>query len=337
MNKIISESHIIADGRWSGPNGIGRFSSEVLSRLQHTTIFTEGPNPLSPANFIWQAQQLYRFKNQYKVFFTPGFNSSIHTPMPFVFTLHDLIHLFAPGNAAWIKRFYYHFFMRPAAHNAYKILTVSDYSKQSILKWAAISEEKIVNVSCGVSEHLSPLGVKHNPGYPYLLHIGNTKPHKNVTRLVQAFAKSHIDSDIRFILTGQANPGLLAMIDKHNLQQRIIFSNTLSENELANYYRGAKAVVFPSLYEGFGLPVLEGMACGVPVLTSNTTSLPEVAGDAALLIDPFSVDSLSVGIEKICSDETVRQTLVTKGLERVKLFTWEKTASKVQKVLNELC
>ncbi|HSW69026.1 MAG TPA: glycosyltransferase family 1 protein [Gammaproteobacteria bacterium] len=336
MKNSIEPNHfILADGRWTGPHGIGRFSREILSRLQYTDILTEGPKPLSIKNLFWQSQQLYRYRKNYKIFFSPGFNPVIYSPIPFVFTIHDLIHLFAPGNISFPKKIYYQFLIKPAITRAYKILTISDYSKKTILEWANVPEDKIINVSCGINECFTREGLKHTPGYPYLLHVGNTqKPHKNISRLLQAFSSARINENMRLIFTGEFSETLFHLLHKLRLENKIIIQKNLSEPALAEYYRGAEAVVFPSLYEGFGLPVAEGMASGVPVLTSNVTSMPEVAGDAALLVDPFDVGSISAGIEKIVNDAPLRKQLVERGLERAKLFSWDKTAEMTQRILN---
>ncbi len=325
---------IIADGRWSGQHGIGRFSTEILARLQHADVITEGPHPLSLQNFFWQTRQFSHYKKKYNIFFTPGFNPILFAGMPFVFTIHDLIHLYAPGNGQLSKKIYYHTLLKPAIYQAHKIITVSEFSKKIILEWATIPAEKVVNVSCGISQTFTATGAKHQPGYPYLLHVGNnSKTHKNVARLLQAFALAKIDPQTRLVFTSPAAPELLNIIQKNHLENRVIFNSGLSETTLAEYYRGADAVVFPSLYEGFGLPVLEGMASGVPVLTSNVTSLPEVASDAAVLIDPFEVDSLTHGIERITVDTVLRGDLIQKGLLRAKEFSWDKSAAQVQTAL----
>ena len=327
---------ILADGRWSGTHGIGCFSSEVLSRLKNTAILTEGPKPLSLKNLFWQSHHLQKQKNKYRVFFTPGFNPVIRSPIPFVFTIHDLIHLYFPGNAKFIKKIFYELILKPISKKAAKILTVSEFSKKTIIEWANIPAEKIIVVKNGIKKNLTPEGIKHSPGYPYLLHTGNTKAHKNIERLLRAFSLAKIDHNIKLILTGQRTTGLQKILRKNRLEKRIIFTGTLSETELGVYYRGATALIFPSLYEGFGLPVIEAMACGTPVLTSDVTSLPEVAGNAALLIDPYEINSIACGIEEIVNNKELQKTLIEKGFQRTKLFSWDETAEKVQEILNEI-
>lgn len=328
MNKIL------ADGRWAGAHGIGRFTSEVFPRLENITIQKKGPKPLSFFNLIWQP--LYLLKNKHKVYFTPGFNALLYSPMPFIFIIHDLNHLHFPDSGKWIKKIYYHSLIKYTARRAYKILTVSEYSKKTILEWTKLTEDKIIVVGSGVSDHFIPDGNRHAPGYPYLLHVGNTKIHKNVIRLIHAFAQADIDSSIKLILTGEKTPAITETIKARALENRVVFSGELSEQSLTDYYRGALALLFPSLYEGFGVPVVESMACGTPVLTSHVTSLPEIAGDAALLVDPHQTNSIIQGITRIVNDQVLRESLIIKGIQRAKQFSWDKTASIVQNVLNEV-
>jgi glycosyltransferase involved in cell wall biosynthesis len=328
------QNTILADGRWQGVHGIGRFSHEVLSRLQHCDILNSGPNPLSLKNLFWQPYALRKHKNHYNVFFSPGFNPILFSSIPYVFTIHDLIHLHIPGKAALIKKFYYELLTKPSAKKAFNIITVSEYSKNQIIEWANISEKNITVVSSGISHHFKPDGIKHQPGYPYLLHVGNTKPHKNVTRLVEAFAIANIATDLKLILTGNPTPELEDVIKKYRLQNRVIFVHSLSDEKLAEYYRGAHTFILPSLYEGFGLPPIEAMACGTPVVAANTTSLPEVVGDAAVLVNPYQTEAIAEGIEKL-ADESLRNQLISKGFMQSKRFSWEKTAERVQQVLDQ--
>lgn len=324
---------ILADGRWSGNNGIGRVSAEILARLKNTDIITEGPKPLSFKNIFWLPAHLRQLKKSYDVFYIPGFMPVLSSPLPFVFSIYDLIHLYYPGRAAFLKKGFYNTYIKYGARKAHKIITTSEYSKKTIVEWANINPEKVVVITCGVSRDFAPEGRRYAPGYPYLLHVGNTKPHKNVPRLLKAFSTARIDKHIRLVLMGKPTNELNDLIQSLHLQERVVFSGILNEAELAEYYRGALAVLFPSLYEGFGLPVLEGMASGVPVLTSDATSLPEVAGDAAILIDPYRTESIADGIETIIHDTALRKTLIEKGLERAALFTWDKGASEVQDAL----
>lgn len=324
---------ILADGRWTGKHGIGRFSQEVLSRLTNTTILTDGPSPLSPQNLIWLPIELYKKRRQFSVYFNPGFNPIVCAAIPYVFTIHDLTHLHLPGNHPFLKKIYYETLLKYSAKKARHIITVSEFSKHDIMQWAKIPAEKITVVGNGISNTFQPEGTRYQPGFPYLLHVGNTKAHKNVNRLIEAFAHAKIDSSIHLILTGEQNNELQMLIQKNHLTHRIQFQTGLDDEKLAALYRGATAFILPSLYEGFGIPVIEAMACGTPVITSTVTSLPEVADDAALLVDPNDSESIANGIETIINDKTLRDTFIQKGLERAKFFSWDKTAALIQQVL----
>jgi len=167
------------------------------------------------------------------------------------------------------------------------------------------------------------------------LYVGNRKPHKNLARLLQGFAHSGLRRDLCLVLTGMPEAALSQQVMALQLQDRVVYAGHLTEPELAAYYRGAVAVVCPSLYEGFGLPPLEAMACGTPVVTSNRTALPEVVGEAAMLVDPYDVEALAWGIRRVVDDQGLRQALAHQGLVRAQQFTWEQTAARVWQVLQE--
>jgi len=322
---------ILADARWLGPHGIGRFAREVLDRLPGIHSVPALGKPLHPLDPVLLSWLLWRLRPQ--VYFSPGFNPPLWSPVPVVFTIHDLIHLCLPGETSLAKRLYYQHVVRPAAQQAYRVLTVSRYTQQAILDWTGLPQERVVVVGNGVGAVFCPYGVQHAPGYPYLFYVGNRKPHKNVPRLLQGFARSGLSRDVRLILTGTPEATTSQQLRALKLQDRVVYAGQLTDTELAAYYRGAMALVCPSLYEGFGLPPLEAMACGTPVVTSNRTALPEVVGDAALVIDPYDVEAIAWGIQCAVQDSTLRQVLRQKGLERAQQFTWERTAARVWQVL----
>lgn len=323
----------LADDRWIGPHGIGRFAREIRDRLpalRSLPALWPLLHPLDPVvlsgMLCWLCPQVY---------FSPGFNPPLWSPVPFVFTLHDLIHLHFPAEASLAKHVYYRLVVRPAIHRAYRVLTVSRYTKQEILAWAEVPDEHVVVVGNGVGPAFCPGGRRHAPGYPYIFYVGNYKPHKNLARLLQGFARSGLRKDVRLVLTGAPDAVLSHQITALKLQNQVVYAGQLTDTDLAAHYRGALALVCPSLYEGFGLPPLEAMACGTPVVTSNITALPEVIGDAAVLIDPYNVEAIAWGIQCVVEDSALRQSLSDKGLVRAKQFTWEHTARRVRQVLEE--
>jgi glycosyltransferase involved in cell wall biosynthesis len=191
------------------------------------------------------------------------------------------------------------------------VLTVSAFSRREILEWTGLPGERVEVVGNGVSAAFRPDGPRHQPGYPYFLHVGRRAAHKNVERLVAAHTASRCGREVRLLFTGD-----------------------LSEDQLAAHYRGAVALAFPSLYEGFGLPIVEAMASGTPVLTSNATAIPETAGRGnALVVDPLSVDAIAAGLDQLAEDAVLRADLRQRGLARAKAFSWEQVAGKVAAAL----
>lgn len=325
MPGVLQLPEILYDARWIGNHGIGRFAAELQKRLPRLTPFQADRRPFHPLDPVLLAAALWRIKP--KMFFSPGYNSPLGWPGRYVFTLHDLNHLCVSDNSNAVKRAYYEYVIKPACHRAECVLTVSEYSKREIAAWAKLDERKILNVGNGVGPAFSPDGPKYEPGYPYLLYVGSRKPHKNLLRLLEAFARSGARKDVRLVVSGAADAQIMEPINRLDLASDIVFRELADDVPLSAAYRGAVAFLFPSLYEGFGLPPLEAAACGTPVLTSNVCSLPEVMGDAAILADPLQVEAIAVGIRRLVYDPALRSQLRQKGLERAAQFTWEKTAN----------
>jgi glycosyltransferase involved in cell wall biosynthesis len=327
-------TEILYDARWIGPHGIGRFAGELAKLLPELREFRRKRRPWHPLDPALLGFELWR--EGPKLFFSPGYNSPVGWPKPFVFTLHDLNHLRVPENSNAMKRAYYQYMIKPACHRAAFVLTVSEYSRREIASWAGVDEQKVVNVGNGVGEPFTAFGPIHEPGYPYLLYVGSHKPHKNLTRLLQAYAISGIGQDIRLVMTGAPSGDLKATMHELRLNGNVAFAGTANNEDLAQLYRGALGFVFPSLYEGFGLPPLEAMACGVPVLTSNVCSLPDVVGDAAVLVDPLDVQAIAEGIRTLVQNSDLRAKLRQKGLQRAREFSWPETARKTGDVLRKV-
>jgi O-antigen biosynthesis alpha-1,2-mannosyltransferase len=324
-------TEVLYDARWVGNHGIGRFAGELQKLLPNLVGYRARRRPWHPLDPAFLGAALWRQKP--KLFFSPGYNSPVGWPKPFIFTLHDLNHLCVRDNSNPAKRAYYKHIIRPACHRAAFVLTVSEYSKREISAWAGVSEQRIINVGDGVGYPFTLDGPRHEPGYPYLLFVGSHKPHKNLHRLLEAYGISGVCEEVRLIMTGKPSHSLQCEIRESLLGERVQFVDSPSAEELACLYRGALAFVFPSLYEGFGLPPLEAMACGVPVLTSNVCSLPEVMGDAAVLVDPLDVEAIADGIRRLVQDGELRAKLQQRGLLRAKAFSWEETARKTSDIL----
>lgn len=325
---------LIYDHRWIGAHGIGRFAREIGNRLSFRIIpvpsLMSVVNPLDP---IVNGLLLVHKKND--LYFSPGFNPPLFIRRRLVFVVHDLIHVDFLDESTVFKRIYYHFFILPAVRQCFRVLTDSEFSRRRIIEWSGVNEAKVVVVGCGVDSSFSPTGAAWQPGYRYILYVGNKKPHKNLCRMLKAFKIVTNRHEVRLVLSGNPSQELLEIAHHICIDDRIVFLGNVDDELLPNYYRGAELFVFPSLYEGFGLPPLEAMACGIPVVVSNTTSLPEVVGDAAIFVDPYDVASIASGIELGLSDHNLRQRMRLKGIKQAGLFPWEQCAAKVNRVLAE--
>ncbi len=325
-----NRSAILCDARWSGPHGIGRFAKNVLSRLPEHVQLKSGPRPLSAADPLWLSYQIATLRPA--VFFSPGFNSPAVSTRPLIITIHDLTHIQFPAFATWGRRLYYQFLVKPAALRAVCVLTGSEYSRTQILKWSGLPETRVVNISYGVEPLFHPDGPRYEPGYPYILYVGNFRAHKNLDRMLAAFAQVDYP-ELRLILTGNKTAALAERLRTLKLEQRVQFAGTVSDEILARLYRGATLLIFPSLLEGFGLPALEAIACGTPVIASRTTALPEVVGDAGVLIDPTDIDDIRKAIEQVVGDADLRRRMRSAGLLRAQQFSWDSVTQRVHRAI----
>ena len=267
-----------------------------------------------------------------------------------VVTIHDCIHLmfpqYLPNKAAYA---YARASMWAAARRSDCILTVSEASKKDILHLFNVKPEKIVVVYNAIDEHFSTspsdehvarVRERYQLDHKFVLYVGNIKPHKNLVRLIEAFSQlRRTHDDLKLLIIGDEIsklPALRRAVHSHKLHKHVRFLGYLKDDTLTVLYRLASVFVFPSLYEGFGLPPLEAMASGTPVVTSNVSSLPEVTGDAAVLVDPYDVESIEDGMRRVIDDPVLAATLRRKGLQRAREFSWERTVEKTQRVYREV-
>ena len=322
---------IYADQRWIGPHGIGRFARHVLAGLDYRPV-TLASNPAAPLDSWFLARALVKLP-RIDLFFSPGYNTPLFCPCPFVFTIHDLGHIYFPENRSPFIRLYYATIMKRACRRAAHILTVSEFTRCQIVDWSGVSAEKVFNVGCGVDPAYQPEGDGYGLPFPYLLCVSNRRRHKNEFRIVDAFAEAALDPRLHLVFTGEPTADLKHFIQTHHVNSRVDFVGVVPEAKLPSLYRASDALIFPSLYEGFGLPILEAMACGTPVVTANVTAMPEVAGGAALLVDPTSVEQIRGAMERVVSDNSLRLQLRKLGRARAARFSWVDSAAKVQKLL----
>lgn len=222
------------------------------------------------------------------------------------------------------------------------IITISKYVEREAREILNIRDGRVVTIHLGYNNIFKAIGnekAETRPSEDYILFVGSIEPRKNLIRLLNAYLllPEYIRKGFKLLLAGfkgWENKEIVELLGK--LKGRVSYLGYVNNEELANLYRDASCFVYPSLYEGFGLPPLEAMACGCPVIISNVASLPEVCGDAGYYVDPYDVESIAEGICKALTDESLRQSLIRKGLERAKLFSWEKAAKEHLKVFEEV-
>jgi len=263
-------------------------------------------------------------------------------------TIHDLNFLALPKFTLWSGRWHYAFKIKDYAQKADAIMAVSQSSKNEIIKHLKIPEEKIYVVYEGCSQVFRPLPEseeiqetkeKYNIKGDFIFYVGTLEPRKNLKGLIQAYAQSRAKDDFLLVLAGGKGwkyKDIFRLVRKSKLEERVVFTGYVPDSDLPALYSSASLFVYPSFYEGFGLPPLEAMACGIPVIVSHTTSLPEVVGDAGIYVDPFDIEQISFSIDTVLSDTRLCQTLREKGLKRAKLFSWEKTARETLKLYQQL-
>ena len=244
--------------------------------------------------------------------------------------VHDLIPLiFKRGK----QYYYFKYFFPKVIENSEKIIAVSNFTKYELINYYKISEDKIHVIYNGISEIFKNFNL---PRQAFILYVGRFEKLKNIEALIKAFTIFIKKYKLNYFLVLIGNGHIDESLINKEIKNKIKILKNVSDKELVNFYNTASLFIFPSLYEGFGFPPLEAMACGCPVIVSNVASLPEVCGDAAYYVDPYDVESIADGMYKILTDKALRENLIKNGLERVKQFSWEKTAREILKIIESL-
>jgi glycosyltransferase involved in cell wall biosynthesis len=288
------------------------------------------------------------------VLFVPAHVLPLVHPQSSVVTVHDLGYLHYPEAHRLLDRLYLDFSTRYNARAARRVIAVSQATKDDLVQHYGIEPDKITVVHSGYDETMQPVEDKatiekvkarYGIGGDYVLYVGTLQPRKNLGRLLEAYAMVRKQAnDTRkgeapcLVIAGRKGwlyDQIFRQVEELGLETEVIFPGYVPQGDLPALLSGARLFVFPSLYEGFGLPVLEAMACGTPVLCSNVASLPEVAGEAALLVDPLDVKSIAEAMNRLLGDEELRSHLVERGYQQVRRFSWERCARETLAVLEE--
>ena len=341
----------------SQPTGIGNYAQNLfpyLKSFQPTLLAARKypdfdcypiPSNLTPDHgtkghfnrLLWTQFQLPQIYKNFKssLLFSPLPEAPLYSNCRFVVTSFDMIPLRFP------KRFspltpYHRYYTPEVLKQAQHIICISQTTAQDITNFYGIPANKITPIPLAYDRtHFYPLNL---PKRNYFLYIGRQDPYKNIQRLITAFAALPNSKDYELWLVGPSDrrytPTLTAQVAELGITNQVKFLDYVPYNELPKIINEAIALVFPSLWEGFGLPVLEAMACGTPVITSNLSSLPEVAGDAAILINPYSTGEIIEAMQAIATDLELRSRLSSQGITHSQQFSWEKTGKATVEVLS---
>ena len=304
------------------------------------------PNRLMQFLREWTRWPIEQTLGQCAVVYYPALDMHPQLRGARVATIHDLMPLTHADQYPELYVAQFHRTVSRIARDADAIIAVSEHTKDTIVERLGVAPDRIVVVSHGVDETFRPaptaavahLRARLGLARPYILFVGTAEPRKNLLRLVDAFALMCHGGrkDLDLVIAGKAAWGstsLRARIAAHGLESQVRLLGYIAGADLPALYSGASVFVLPSLAEGFGIPLLEAMACGVPVVASNTTALPEVYGDAAFGFDPTSTEALAAALERVLNDEVLRADLVGRGFKRAARFSWEEAARKTLGVL----
>ena len=323
------------DRKWSnefvfGPN------------ITPVSLFPQARHPL--LYYLWFEHSIPAALKKYKadLFLSPDGYLSLSAKIPQLAVIHDLNFEHYPDDLPYLTRNYYRYFFPKFSRKAKRIATVSEFSKRDLETTYRVSSQKIDVVYNGVNELYKPLNPeiiksvrdKYSEGWPFFLFTGMLHPRKNIANLFRAYEQFRISSGIpvKLLIVGHKkwwSDDMEHVYQGMTFRNDIIFLGRQPIEELVNITGAAVAMTYVSYFEGFGVPVIEAMRCGVPVITTNVTSLPEVCGDAAYMTDPFDVNAIAAGMQKIVSDPEFAKSLSEKGIKQATRFSWDATADKL--------
>ena len=265
-----------------------------------------------------------------------------------IVTVYDITPYVVPESFTPITLLRYKLLFSKTIKTADKIIAISNRTKKDLINYFNIPAKEIEVIYLAADEkfkllnkeEINGIRQKYNLNFPFILYVGTLEARKNIPTLIKAFYKlKKKNIEHKLVIAGKKGwkyKNIFEIMEKLNLQNDVIFTGYVPDEDLPALYNVADLFVYPSLYEGFGLPPLEAMACGTPVITSNTSSLPEVVGDAGIMVDPYDVDGLADAMYEVLTDEGLRANMIKKGLERTEMFSWEKCARETLEVYKKV-
>lgn len=331
---MCEKNQILTDARWPENTGIGKMYRIYKKRLEkyynikELHISTKIGSPFSFAHLSFAAS-----KEKNKIFWNPGFIPIASTTKKTFITVHDLGHLKHYGNA---KKIYYNYILKYLYKQTTKVICVSEFSRREFIEWSGLDVSNVLTIPNGIEPNFSDLAQQYESDKPYFFYPGNRRSFKNVPLIVKAFFASKLHfSGFDLYLTGPPETKLREIALRHNGEKNLVFLGNICEEQLVGFYKGATGVIYLSSYEGFGLPILESMACGCPILVTNAGAIKEVAGDAAIYANINNFDEIISRIIDIAERKSYVQRKIVLGFSQIKKYDIDASCAKLQYLFNE--
>lgn len=328
--KILIDGRVLAHTHTSGVQRHAQEISKALQKANNTVTIAIPKYKNRYYQQIWEHTLLPFYARKYDILYCPSNIAPLYLPKKtkLVLTLHDLAFLDFPKQYSSFFQKYYAFLVPKILRRAQHIVTISNFSKERIIQEYPWTETKINVIYHGISPYFT---VSEEPKSDYILYVGSMNEIKNFQALLKIFLTPEFKTTpLKMILPGISSftqeTEISSLLKKVESANNIEIIDSVSQHDLKIYYQNAKLFVFPSFHESFGFPPLEAMACGTPVIISNVTALPEICGNTALYVDPYSTKDIAEKIQLLLSDTSLQEQYIAKGLTHVKQYTWEKAA-----------
>ncbi len=330
----------------STPTGVQRYVSQLLPRLgDEVQAIAPGRKLGGVGGHLWE-QLVLPIRVAKRLLWSPAMTGPLAVRRQVV-TVHDLAVLEHPE---WFSRKFagwYRWLLPKLAHRAARVIAVSQFTGARLVEITRVDPDKVTVVPNGVDGRFTPASedeitqVRESLGIAagrYVLYVGTLEPRKNLSRLIEAWdmARRDLPPDVCMVIAGnKGRRPVFAQVSLDQLPPRVLLTGRVADEQLPGLYSGATVFVYPSMYEGFGLPALEAMACGTPVITSDRTALPEVVDDAAVTVDPSDAGAIADAVRQMVTDDALRERLSRRGLQRASKFTWDRAAEMTLQVLRK--